>query len=134
MTTDKIILMTENCESIKIDGKYIENLQIDNIMESITKCYYNDNINTYKICKNFKLTLLADCNDYYCSNGNSFKSDFKLFDRLIKWKDIVSVHIFHNEDDIQKSVIMNVPYDGDEINKKMNCYINKDGNLQIIIE
>ena len=134
MTTNKIILMTENCESIKIDEKYIKTLHIQNIMESITKCYHNDEINTYKICKKFNLILSADCNDYYCSNGNSFKSNFKLFDRLIKWKDIVSVHIFYSEDNIQKSVIMNVPYDGDEINKKMNCYINKDGNLQIIIE
>ena len=39
MITDKIILATENCESIKIDGKYIKTLQIFSFINNVSTSF-----------------------------------------------------------------------------------------------
>lgn len=118
MSINKLILTTENCEDIEIDGKYSTDIDVE----------FDDDI-----INKVSFTLLKGCNDYYCSNGNSDKSNILLFDRLMRWRDIVYIKVVF-EDGTYKTIT--VPYGDEDINTNifMKCAINADLGLEIVIE
>lgn len=119
MEIKQIQLVFENCESIEIDRKYIGDLKIDNIKESICRVASNS-ISSFKTCKVFLLSV-----NHLADTKQSIK-------RLLQYNDITSVIVLF-EDGSKDSFRVKWNYDDSQYNRYQETYRNKYGDIFVVI-
>lgn len=128
-----IELILENCEVIRIDGKYIGDFDIDNIKESICRqgCNY---IKRMKKCECFYISVYRDANIEKTVEFTmgTLSEKAKPFKRLTEYDDITQIIIYFNDG---KEEIIYVPWD--EESEYRNVYqktcVSDKGDLYILI-
>lgn len=142
MLIRKLELVLENCEVVKVDGKYIGNFYAGDIKKEIARMACN-HIDMMEICHSFYVEIHKDANKRYESFGDK---DWKTlaFDRLTKYNDITSViiHLYdqYDEDareDESKDTVYNylIHWVGDDDceNPAQKSKIAKTGWLYLVI-
>lgn len=143
MNIKKLELCFENCDSIIIDGQNIGNIQILDIEEKIFRsaCNYISHIKT---CKYFYVEFNHSANVIDYELGIPDKDNqYKIFDRIIKYKDIVSiiVTLIDKKTNNESQIDLYVDYQEKEefkniigsSNINQSVYISKLGDLYLLI-
>lgn len=131
----KIEIILENCEVITVDGKYIGDFNCNNIEYSINRMGCNYIGETYT-CKDFSMSIHKDC-----GLNNKEEWSFGIFDRksnplkrINDYKDITSIRIHFTDDKKDaKQIYVKWGGDNDYINEYQESYINKFGDLFIVV-
>ena len=84
-------LVLENCEVVKIDGKYIGDFYAGDIRKEIARmaCNY---IGMEEICHSFYVEIHADANKKYAPFGDQ-EWETKAFERLLQYNDITAITV-----------------------------------------
>lgn len=133
----------ENCDYIKIEGKYIGDFLVDNLSTSVKRiaCNSIDNVNIANI---IAIEIHKDANKGRYQFDQEDSDDFQqmIFDRLTKYNDITSIQFELEETYIEEGqapCIKHYDYyvdwtgDSEYTNEAQKTYLSKMGNLYIVI-
>ncbi|MDE7425727.1 MAG: hypothetical protein K2N51_18870 [Lachnospiraceae bacterium] len=133
----------ENCDSIKIEGKYIGDFLVDDLEKSIKRIACNL-IEKIEVANTIAIEIHKDANkERYQFNQTQYE-DFKqmTFDRLKEYADITSIQFELEEDYVEEGQVLCREYynyyvdwsgDSEYTNEAQKIYLSKDGNLYIVI-
>lgn len=133
----------ENCDSIKIEGKYIGDFLIDNLKTSIKRIACNS-IEKIDVAKTVAIEIHKDANKERCQFDQDHIENFKqmTFDRFKAYGDITSIQFELEEDYVEEGQLPRrecydyyVDWTGDSeyTNEAQKTYLSKEGNLYIAI-
>lgn len=133
----------ENCDAIKIEGKYIGDFLVDDLETSIERIACNsiqkmDTVNTVAI------EIHKDANKKRYKFGQRYIENFKemTFDRFETYGDITSIQFELEEDYVEEGQKPHREYyeyyvnwigDNEYENDAQKTYLSKSGNLYIVI-
>lgn len=139
-----IEFILENCDSIKIEGKYIGNFLVEDIKTSIQRIACNA-INRMDTANTFVIEIHKDANKERYQFDQTQREDFKqmTFDRLTSSNDITSIEFeleeaYPSEQSAapcREHYHYYVKWEGesDYTNEAQKTYLSMDGNLYIVI-
>lgn len=133
----------ENCDSIKIEGKYIGYFLVDDLKTSIKRIAINS-IKKMDSANIVAIEIHKDTNKERCAFGQNHFEDFKemTFDRFKKYGDITSIQFELEEDYVEEGRSPRREYydyyvswtgDNEYVNEAQKTYLSKSGNLYIVI-
>lgn len=133
----------ENCDSIRIEGKYIGDFLVDNLTTSIKRIACNS-IEKMDVANTVAIEIHKDANKERYPFGRSNIEYFKemTFDRLKKYGDITSIQFELEEDYVKEGEESRREYydyyttwfgDSEYENEAQKTYLSKSGNLYIVI-
>lgn len=133
----------ENCDYIKIEGKYIGDFLVDNLETSIKRIACNS-IEKMDAANIIAIEIHKDANKERYQFGQSHIEDFKemTFDRFKEYGDITSIQFELEEDYVEEGQVPRKEYydyyvnwteDNEYINEAQKTYLSKSGNLYIVI-
>lgn len=133
----------ENCDSIKIEGKYIGDFLVDNLTTSIKRIACNS-IEKMDVANTVAIEIHKDANKERYQFGQSNIEYFKemTFDRLKSYEDITSIQFELEEDYVEEGQSPRREYhdyyvswtgDNEYVNEDQKTYLSKSGNLYIVI-
>jgi hypothetical protein len=134
----------ENCDSIRIDGKYVGNFLVEDIRTVIRRTACNS-VDRMDVAHTFAIEIHKDANVERYAFGQDGNEDFKemTFDRFDEYGDITSVHFVLEEKVSSKDGVTltedsydyYVDWTGecDYINDSQKNYISSLGHLYIVI-
>ena len=142
MLIRRLEFVLENCEIIRIDGKYIGHFYAGDIKKEIARNACND-ISMNEICHSFCVEIHRDANKKYAPFGNE-EWETLAFDRLQQYADITSVIIRlynqydeENKDDESKDTVYDylIHWGGDDdyINPLQKSKVAKTGWFYLAI-
>lgn len=134
MDLNYIEFSLENCEVIKIDGKYIGDFLVDDIKTQIMRTACNS-IDKMDICGTFIIEISKSANELY-KPFSMAKEEYK-FNRL-KYNDITSIEFQLSHDNQIEHYYYYVDYDSDNQdyapNLNQQSYLSELGNLYIVVD
>ena len=133
----------ENCDSIKIEGKYIGYFLVDDLETSIKRIASNS-IEKMDSANIIAIEIHKDANKERYAFGQNHIEDFKemTFDRFKKYGDITSIQFELEEDYVKEGEESRREYydyyttwfgDSEYENEAQKTYLSKSGNLYIVI-
>lgn len=133
----------ENCDSIKIEGKYIGDFLVDDLKTSMQRIACNS-IEKIDTANTVAIEIHKDANKERYQFGQSHIEDFKemTFDRFKKYGDITSIQFELEEDYVEEGRSPRREYydyyvswtgDNEYVNEAQKTYLSKSGNLYIVI-
>lgn len=135
----------ENCDSIKIAGKYVGYFLVDNL-KTYFKRLASNWIDRVDVAEILVIEIHKDANkERYKFDQDQIK-DFKqmTFDRFTSYNDITGIKFELEDDgDVENGVLpscncydysINWTGDSEYANDSQKSYISKDGNLYIVID
>lgn len=133
----------ENCDSIKIEGKYIGYFLVDDLETSIKRIASNS-IEKMDSANIIAIEIHKDANKERYAFGQNHIEDFKemIFDRFKKYGDITSIQFELEEDYVKEGGEPRREYydyyttwfgDSEYENEAQKIYLSKSGNLYIVI-
>lgn len=133
----------ENCDCIKIEGKYIGDFLVDNLSTSVKRIACNS-IDKVKIANTIVIEIHKDANKGRYQFDQEDIDDFQqmIFDRLTKYNDITSIQFELEETYIEEGqapCIEHYDYyvdwtgDSEYTNEAQKTYLSKMGNLYLVI-
>lgn len=133
----------ENCDSIKIEGKYIGDFLVDNLETSIKRIACNS-IDKIYVANTVAIEIYKDANKERYQFDQDHVENFKqmTFDRFKAYGDITSIQFTLEEDYIEEGQVPCKEYydfyvdwtgDSDYENDAQKIYLSKEGNLYIVI-
>lgn len=134
---NNFVIHTENCDNFSINPKYIGQLYIGDTEKRIKKIgtdYFVKN----DWCKDFCIELLQKADYALDKNKNAITHPQTLFERLKEYNDIVDISFDLEEKHGEVTKVIShehfyMEYDGDEINKLQDTYIDDNGNMYITV-
>ena len=95
-----IELILENCEVIKVPGKYVKHILVDGIKKdgygynlNFSDGWYSESNNTDKV----EIEIDKNYLDNPFISFEGIKTDVSIYERLIRWKDITQIEIVNEE-------------------------------------
>lgn len=133
----------ENCDSIRIEGKYIGDFLVDNLTTSIKRIACNS-IEKMDVANTVAIEIHKDANKERYPFGRSNIEYFKemTFDRLKSYEDITSIQFELEEDYVKEGQSPRREYydyyvswtgDNEYVNEAQKTYLSKSGNLYVVI-
>lgn len=133
----------ENCDSIKIEGKYIGVFLVDNLETSIKRIACNS-IDKIDVANTVVIEIHKDANKERYEFDQTHIEDFKqmTFDRFKEYGDITSIQFELEEDYVDEGQIPCVEHynycvdwtgESEYTNEAQKTYVSKEGNLYIVI-
>lgn len=133
----------ENCDSIKIEGKYIGDFLVDNLETSIKRIACNS-IDKIDVANTVVIEIHKDANKERYQFDQDHIENFKqmTFDRFKAYGDITSIQFELEEDYIEEGQVARREYydyyvdwtgDSEYTNEAQKTYLSKEGNLYIVI-
>ena len=133
----------ENCDSIKIEGKYIGDFLVDNLKTSIKRIACNS-IDKIDIAKTVVIEVHRTANQERYQFEQDYIKDFKqmTFDRFKEYRDITSIQFELEENYVEEGQVPRKEYydyyidwtgDSEYKNESQKTYLSKKGNLYIVI-
>ena len=123
-----IRIILENCEVIKIDGKYIGYFLLDDIKKSV-QIFGCNSFGTAWTAQLFAVEIHKDANRINEAFGE--ETSETIFERLQKYNDITSVEVVENDGPITKCFVR---WDGFDENDNQTSVIGENGNLYIVVD
>lgn len=138
-----IIFTLENCDTIKIDGKYIGYFLADDIRTSISRVACNA-INRMDVTYTFAIEIHRDANKERHEFGQEQLDSFKqmTFERLNSCTDITGIEFELYDNHVETGEPQRVEHydylvhwtgESDYKNSSQKNYLSKEGNLYIVI-
>jgi len=135
-------LTFENCDTIKIDGKYIGEFCVEDIRPSVRRIACNS-IDKINIAHTIIIEIHKDANKERYEFGNEVENFKQMtFDRIKEYNDITSIRLEFEKPyakEEQMACIESYDYlanwvgDDDNSNEAQKTYLSKPGNLYLII-
>ena len=133
----------ENCDSIKIEGKYIGDFLVDNLETSIKRIACNS-IKKMDVANTVVIEIHKDANkERYQFDQNHIKNFKQMtFDRFKEYEDITCIQFELEEDYVEEGQVPRREYhdyyvdwtgDSEYTNNAQKTYLSKEGNLYIVI-
>ena len=133
----------ENCDSIKIEGKYIGDFLVDNLETSIKRIACNS-IDKIDVANTIAIEIHKDANKERYQFDQDHIENFKqmTFDRFKEYGDITSIQFELEEDYVEEGQVPCREYydyyvdwtgDSEYTNEAQKTYLSKEGNLYIVI-
>lgn len=138
-----IEFVLENCDRIKIEGKYIGDFLIDNLKISIKRIACNS-IDKIDVANTIAIEIHKDANKERYQFAQDHIENFKqmTFDRFKAYDDITSIQFELEENYVEEGQVpcrefynYYVDWTGDSeyTNEAQKTYLSKEGNLYIVI-
>lgn len=133
----------ENCDSIKIEGKYIGDFLVDNLKTSIKRIACNS-IEKIDVANTVAIEIHKDANKERYQFDQEHIENFKqmTFDRFKEYGDITSIQFELEENYVEEGQVTCREYydyyvdwtgDSEYTNEAQKTYLSKEGNLYIVI-
>lgn len=133
----------ENCDSIKIEGKYIGDFLVDNLETSIKRIACNS-IEKIDVANTVAIEIHKDANKERYQFDQEHIENFKqmTFDRFKEYGDITSIQFELEEDYVEEGqgpcreyydYYVDWTGDSEYTNESQKTYLSKEGNLYIVI-
>ena len=134
MRLKKIELTLENCEVIKIPGKYIGTFLVDKIRKCISRVAANAIIEM-NIAGEVLIEIHRDANKSYKPFGIDTPDKKYIFDRLIRYRDITQIDFVIESDDDRKSYHYSIEWPNSDYNEndEQISFLSHCGHLYIVI-
>jgi hypothetical protein len=144
MKLESITFILENCDSITIDGRYIDSFHIEDARTSIFG-FNGNNVRETETIHHFAVNICAGANveRYAFGLQRPEMGDERVFNRLLEYDDITQVElnlVSNSKCDNRKSEGVHYHYDlhwvGDDENNNaaQKSYLSKTGNLYILVD
>lgn len=140
MKLESVTLVLENCDSITINSKYINDFCVEDIKHSIFK-FCSGDVKKMKTANHFALSINKEANVKRCAFGieDLRLEDESVFDRLIEYDDITQIEfdlVKDCEKDNNERHVYRLNWIGDDNsnNAAQKSLLDEHGNLYILVD
>ena len=117
----------ENCECVTIEAPYIGDVLIEGIETSIRRVAVNC-ICESTSCKRFEVAISKEAN----VENESYGEKIRKLSRINDWDDVTSIFLKY-EDGSEKEILVPWVGESDDNNEAQSSFIDKYGNLYLVI-
>ena len=133
MDIKSLTIVFENVDSVEIDGKYVEYLEIDGYNRVVRPDRANKILHFFVCLDHLVIGLNADANKLCYPFDIQDIEPYKVFDRIERYRDIAYIEIKYTDD---TAAAYYVAWDesSEDINKYQTMNIDNKGTMCIVID